>query len=146
MSVDVDYPEVLIVEPGQSIEGRFERLERGHTKNGEDRAIAILTVGEVERSLWLHETALRGQFAEKKPEAGERLTITKGAAKRESAGGAWYWPFKVATPDRPVEVVGWDSPLLATGDDRGEATVGSDIPSDLGDFAAATSDDEPLPF
>lgn len=128
-SVSTTYAETLILDPGDDITGRYLRLEQGHTKDGESRAIAILEVDDVERSLWLHETALRGQFRELKPEPGELVRIVKGAEKRKSGSGFNYWPFRVVAPERPVETVGWDSPLL--GDDEASGDVTPDAPMDV---------------
>ena len=87
-----EYPETLIIEPGDNIDGTYRRLESGRTKDGEDRAIVILEIDGVERSLWLHEKALRGQFRELKPEPGELIHIRKGAEKKKGASGYSYWP------------------------------------------------------
>ena len=134
-----EYPQTLIIEPGQTLEGRFERLERGTTKDGEPRAIAIMTIDGAERSLWLHETALRAKFSELRPEPGELVAIHKGAEKRTSeTSGRSYWPFRVAAPDRTVQAPSWDDPLFA-GDDI--APVPSDVPSDI-----PKGDDDDTPF
>jgi hypothetical protein len=114
-----DYAEVLILEPGDGVDAVFERLERGKTRSGEPRAIAILKVDGVERSLWLHEAALRGKFRDLEPEPGERITVAKGAEKRQSADGERsYWPFDVEAPDREPEQIGWDDHTLAADDDE----------------------------
>lgn len=122
-----EYPENLILEPSESTEGRFERLEEGHTRAGERRGIAILTVEGSERSLWLHEKALRGQFRQLRPEPGERVLIVKGAAKKTSeATGNGYWPFRVTAPDRPAPELDWSDPMLDAGDEptpRGDAAA-----------------------
>ena len=126
-SVTPEFPENIILEPGDAVEGRFLRLESGPTKLGE-RPIAILDVDGAERSLWLLEQALRSQFREKQPKPGELVRIVKGAAKKTSAGGFGYWPCRVHTPERD-ESIGWDSPLLAGDDD--DATPKSDLPDDF---------------
>jgi len=124
------YPETLIIEPGESVEARFIRVERGHTRDGEQRAIAVLALDGAERSLWLHERALRNKVRELKPETGELLRIAKGGEKRLSeATGYYYWPFKVAAPDRPAETIGWDDACFATGEDEPEVPA-SDVPAD----------------
>jgi hypothetical protein len=115
---DSKYPETLILEPGDQIEGRFDHLERGTTRDGEPRAIAVLEVDGVPRSLWLHETALRGKFAELRPRRGERVLISKGSEKVKSpVSGYSYWPFQVTCPERPPETLDWDDPLLDAPDD-----------------------------
>lgn len=116
MSISTTYPETLILQAGCSFRGRFKRLERGRTRDGEERAIAILEADGREHSLWLHETALRGQFRDCRPDPGETIIVIKGAEKVESASGRSYWPFKVIAPDRPSETPpDWNDPLL--GDD-----------------------------
>lgn len=112
------YPETLILEAGESVEGRFKRLERGHTKKGEARPIAILEVESKDRCLWLNETALRRKVQELRPEPGELLSITKGAEKIESATtGNAYWPFVVKVAGRTAETLSWDDPLLGGAED-----------------------------
>jgi hypothetical protein len=109
-----NYPEALVLQPGDSVDGTFVRLERGTTRSGEPRAIAVLKVDGVERSLWLHETALRAKFRDLQPESGERITIAKGAEKKQSENGERsYWPFVVEASDREPEQIGWDDHTLA---------------------------------
>ena len=135
--MDTTYPETLILDGGDDVTGQFERLERGHTRDGEERAIAIIAVEGVERSLWLHEAALRAQFKELRPEPGETVRIRKGAAKKHGVNGFDYWPCRVTAPDRPAETPDWDSPLLAgDGETQKQPPPPSDVPSD---FDAPTS-------
>ena len=47
---------------------------------GVDRT-GVLGVDGAERALWLHEKALRGQFADLKPEPGETVQVAKGAER-----------------------------------------------------------------
>jgi hypothetical protein len=114
------YPELVTVEPGTKLVGEFARLERGSFVDGSGnvvkRPIAIIKIDGVDRSLWLHEKALRGQFAEKRPEPGENIVVIKGSQKKVSASGFGYWPFSLELPDRPGEgAPDWDDPLF--GDD-----------------------------
>jgi hypothetical protein len=121
VSVTADFPENIILEPGQTIDGAFQRVEKGRTKDGDARAIAVVEIDGQERSLWLHETALRSKFAQLRPEPGERVRVTKGAAKKRSeSSGYSYWPFQVTAPEREPETVDWDDPLLAGKDDGGD--------------------------
>jgi hypothetical protein len=127
------FPATLILEAGDYIQGRYVRLERGTTREGVERPIVVLVithvfagehdVDEAERSLWLHETALRSQFHKCAPEEGETVRITKGAEQAVSEStGRRYWPFSVTAPDRPVESVGWDDAMFAGGGDDEDAS------------------------
>jgi hypothetical protein len=129
------YPETITLEAGDRIEGHFLRLERGTTRDGAERPIAILQVEGAERSLWLHETALREKMRELRPESGELLVVVKGAEKKESGSGRFYWPVTVSAPDRPSAggEISWDDPLL------GPSADGSRSP------ARANNDDD-IPF
>ena len=137
-----NYPELLIVEPGQAIDGRYRRLERGFTKDGEERAIVVLEVDGVERSLWLHEKALRAQFRQLKPEANERVRVSKGAEKILGGNGFKYWPFKVMGLDRPDAELDWNDQLLG-GDDELSAAPTPQTPETAPPAAAAETD---IPF
>ena len=119
----ITYPEVLILEPGDEVEGRFLRLERGHTRDGDERAIAILEVDGAERAIWLHEKALRGQFRQLRPEVGETVNIEKGREKRESGSGFRYWPFRVTAPERPAAGLDWSEDLLGADDGRADSAT-----------------------
>lgn len=70
---DDDYPETVILEAGDDVRDAFRYLTTGTTKKGEQRAIAVLEVDDKLRSLWLHETALRRQFAQVQPKRDERV-------------------------------------------------------------------------
>lgn len=87
---DDDYPETLILEAGDGVRGAFRYLTTGTTKKGEQRAIAVLEVDDKLRSLWLHETALRRQFAQVQPKRDERVIIRKAADKKKSENGSFY--------------------------------------------------------
>ena len=143
MSTNADtvsqYPATIILDPGGSLEGRFKYLTRGHTRDGDERAIAVIEVDGVERSLWLLETALRGQLRQVKPKAGELIRIEKGAEKRESSSGYKYWPVAVSTPERPAAGLGWDDELLG-GDDDGAGAAPTPA------AAAEAVRDEDIPF
>jgi hypothetical protein len=147
-TVQQDYPQTLILEPGTAVEARFIRLERGHTRDGEARAIAVLALDGAERSLWLHERALRDKVRELKPETGELLRIEKGAEKRLSeSSGYRYWPFKVEAPDRPAETIGWDDACFA--DDVPESSTdrpASDVPADTADLDTTPAHADDIPF
>jgi hypothetical protein len=150
-SVTPEFPENIILEPGGDVEGRFLRLESGPTRHGE-RPIAILDVDGVERSLWLLEKPLRGQFREKQPKPGELIRIVKGTTKKRSAGGFEYWPCRVHTPERD-ESISWDSPLLADDDASAPEPPQSDVPADFpgyGEPRATTAkpdgSDDDMPF
>ena len=144
-----EYPETLILKAGDTIAGRFQRLEVGHTRDGDERAIAVLDVDGAERSLWLHEIALRNKLRKLAPEPGELVSIAKGAEKKKAASGRFYWPFKVTAPERPTELLTWDNPLLAD-DDEDEVTSEPDVPigpvADLELSAGADGDDSDIPF
>jgi hypothetical protein len=138
-------PRKSILEAGQTVEGPFKRLERGYTKDGDARAIAVIEIDGRERSVWLHEIALRGQLRDLRPEPNEVIRVTKGSEKKQSANGFAYWPFQVTAPDRPSEGVDWDSPLLGEG---GESESRSDVPAEtagLGERSPDTPDDD-IPF
>jgi hypothetical protein len=140
MQTILTYPETISFDPGDRIEGRFLRLERGRTREGAERAIAILQVGDSERSLWLHEVALRERMRELRPEAGELLVIVKGREKKESAAGRWYWPISVSMPERPSGddgPIGWDDPLLG-----GVEQPSADRPTS----PAQANNDDDIPF
>jgi hypothetical protein len=141
-----NYAETLILEPGDDIAGKYQRLERGHTRDGDARAIAVIEVGGTERSLWLHETALRGQFRELKPEPDELVRIQKGSEKKKSGNGFNYWPFRVTAPDRPVETVSWDSPLLGDDDELAATTSEPDVPIDTSEVTVVEADSADIPF
>jgi hypothetical protein len=121
-----EYPSALIVEAADDLEAKFIRLERATTRDGEPRAIAVLELMKIhageheidgaERSLWLHETALRGQFQRLAPKAGELVRIKKGAEMKASEStGRDYWPFEVTAPERQPEALAWDDALLGGG-------------------------------
>lgn len=109
-----EYAESIILGPGETVEGEFVRLEQGRMKTGESRIIAILNIDGRERGLWLHEKALRGQFAELRPEPGERVRVSKGAEKKRSENGFDYWPIRTVAPDREPVTVGWDDPMFTS--------------------------------
>lgn len=110
-----DYPENLIVGPGETADGHFKRLERGHDKDGKEHPIAVLEIDGEERSLWLLQTALRSQFKRVKPEPGELIRVSMATEKKLGGNGFNYWPFKVTALERPPETVDWNDPLF--GDD-----------------------------
>jgi hypothetical protein len=124
------YPETIMLEPGVRIECHFLRLQSGHIREGEERAMAILRVDGAERKLWLLEAALRGQMRECKPDPDERIIITKAPEKKESASGRSYWPVTVSAPERPSAdgPIGWDHPLLA---DRPRSLTQTDSDDDI---------------
>jgi hypothetical protein len=133
------YPTTIILEAGATLEGRFKHLARGHTRDGDERAIAVIEVDGDERALWLHETALRGQFRQLKPEPGETVRVEKGSKKRESGNRFKYWPFKVTAPKRPAADLGWDDELL--GGDDGDVGAASRT---TGGAAGPAADDVPF--
>jgi hypothetical protein len=147
-----EFPESLILEPGDQVEGRFHHCERGATRDGQSRVIVVLEVDDVQRSLWLHETALRKKFARVRPQTGELVRIVKGAEKRKSENSRYYWPFEVKCPERPSEVIGWNDPLFAESD-KGEidldipiASAAGPAPPVLLEQKEEDDDDGPVPF
>ena len=127
------FPEAIVLAPGDTVEGEFVRLERGVTRRGEKRHIAVLSVAGEPRSLWLHEKALAAQFAQLQPEPGERVVIRKGDAKvQSSSSGFWYWPVKAQCPDREAKPPTWEE-LADSGDDSGPLPPPEPEPDRLGD-------------
>jgi hypothetical protein len=116
------YPATLILSAGEHVQGTFLRLEKGRTRDGAERAIAVLEVDGAQRSLWLHERALRAQMRQLAPVAGELIRIEKGAEKKLGANGYSYWPFSASAPQRPAENLDWSDALL--GDDDGAVSTG----------------------
>jgi hypothetical protein len=157
--MDTTYPQLFTLDPGGDVTARFQRFESGHCRDQNtgklvERAIAILSIDGIERSLWLHETALRGQFKELWPEPGETVRIRKAAAKKLGGAGRYYWPIRVTAPDRPAETIDRSSPLFAAGaDDDTEARPTSDVPNDFASYgeppaqaAGIGTADESIPF
>jgi hypothetical protein len=85
---------------------------------------------------------LSSQLAELRPKVGDRIAIKYLGKIANKAGNGSYHGYR-AVSDAATGGVDWGK----YGGD--EPDGGSDLPSDLGDpgdFAAAPSDDEPLPF
>lgn len=142
---DRDYHESIILEPGITIEGRWLRGEKGHTRDSEPRGIAILEIDGVERSLWLHETALIAKLRDLRPEPGELLRVSKGSEKKTSeTTGRQYWPIKATCPERPVAEFDWDDPIFsdAVPEKTPEKTPASDVPSTF----ESKEDTDAIPF
>jgi hypothetical protein len=106
-----DFPAGLIVEPGQTVEARYRRAERGFTTEGKEGVIVILKLDGEERSWWPWDKAARGQLRKAKPVEGELLRISRGAEKKLGSNGYRYWPWKIVTPEREPETLDWDDPL-----------------------------------
>jgi hypothetical protein len=122
-TVHDEYAESIILGPGQTVEGRFRRLEHGRKKDGSRQLIAVLEIDGDERALWLHEKALRGRFAEVRPEPGELVRVSKAREKKLGGNGFNYWPIKVTAPEREPETVDWNDPLFASDDEDDDDSV-----------------------
>jgi hypothetical protein len=94
-------------EYGDCIDGTFVRAGRGYTQLGE-RPFVVLTVGNEDRTLWLHQEVLQRTFAREvqaRPDhelpVGERITVWK-LGDRESGNGRTYIDFRVRFGDAVV--------------------------------------------
>lgn len=146
---DQDYPESIVLEPGLTVQGRWLRGTKGHTRDGDPRVIAVLEIDGVERGLWLHETALKAKIRDLRPEPGELLRVSKGAAKKTSeVSGREYWPIKVSCPERPPAELDWDDPCLfgdaapEKGPEKAPASEGHPVPSTV----EPKEDTDDIPF
>jgi hypothetical protein len=106
-------------EDGSAVAGTFVRLDEASTEYGQ-KAILVLDVDGVERSVWLFEAAVASKLREALEKrssgdftVGERIEIHRGAEKIESGNGRKYWPFKVIFKDEPrrsaAEILGLTS-------------------------------------
>jgi hypothetical protein len=93
-------------EDGNVCAGEFVRAGSGFTKLGSKQTFIVLKVAGVERTVWLHWEALRGQLRQRYEQcgplaAGERMVIRRNPNKRTSGDGFDYFDFKVVFPDDP---------------------------------------------
>jgi hypothetical protein len=93
---------------GDSVLGRFIRFDRAPTKDYGMKAILVLDVAGVPRSVWLTATVLfnrvRDEVASRPNrnlEPGEQVSIRRLGKTKGEGGRQGYWKFQVLFPDRP---------------------------------------------
>jgi hypothetical protein len=141
-----EYPESWFWEKdGDHITGRFVRFDRAPTKDYGMKAILVLDVDGILRSVWLTATVLYNKVRDEvasRPnqnlEPGERISI-KRLEKTEGEGSRQgYWKFQVLFPDRPEPTT---SELFDL--DQGPVTYETEkAPAKLDQPAAGSQDDD----
>jgi hypothetical protein len=143
-----EYPESWMWdEDGDRVSGRFVRFDRAPTRDYGMKAILVLDVDGVPRSVWLTATVLfnkvRDEVASRPKrnlEPGEQVSIKRLEKTKGEGGRQGYWKFQVLFPDRPQ----------ATTEEIFDLDQGTDIPEpkELAESSqpAAGSQDEDIPF
>ena len=104
-----EFPESWIwSEHGDHVAGQFVAFDRGQTKEFGTKAILVLDVDGVKRSVWLTQTVLFNRVRDevaKRPSKnlnpGERVSIRRLEKTQGEKGRQGYWKFRVLFPDRP---------------------------------------------
>jgi hypothetical protein len=104
-----EYPESWIWdEDGDHVSGRFVRFDQASTRDYGKRAILVLHVDGVPRSIWLNGVVLlnrvRDEVASRVKrdlDPGERVSIRRLEKTKGEGGRQGYWKFQILFPDRP---------------------------------------------
>lgn len=107
--LDEGYPEAWIPEqPGDMMVGIFKRLESAQTTRGLRHIVVLGSPRNLdfEKAIWLHHTALRNQFRQAAPAAGEMVAVRWEGKKTSESTGQEYdgWTVRVDRPQTDAEV------------------------------------------
>lgn len=121
------YPQSVILSDGESVAGRFIRLESGPTRDYGDQPVVVFTEAQSgeERSLWLLHTALKTQFAKARPIEGARFVVVNLGKRLAKKTGREYADYRVeveGAPDAPKpSVMTFDDVAASVATENGTA-------------------------
>lgn len=109
--LDEGYPEAWIPEqPGDTLVGIFKRLDTANTSRGQRYIVVLGSTRNLdfEKAIWLHHTALRNQFRQAAPVAGEMVAVRWDGKKISESTKQEYdgWTVRVDRP-QSAEDVDW---------------------------------------
>jgi hypothetical protein len=145
-----EYPRSWIwEEDGDSVAGTFVRFSQGMTRDYGPKAILVLLVDGVERSLWLTQTVLFGRVRDevasrpsKNLDQGERVVLRRLKKTQGEGGRQGYWKFRTLFPDRPEPSV---SEILDL-EDESIAQQSGEVDENGDAKPAKPSQDDDIPF